>query len=225
MKKISDIAFIIQARLDSKRIPEKMIRPFAGTNLFEIAIQKLVDSKLIPNSNIFTALYDPELQSIAENYPINIFLRDEESVGESQRPSVVSSWHKLPYKHFVSINSCLPLLTTNTIDSFTNYFLRSRHKSLFAVHSKKNFYWDEEGEMITPYPGTMNTNLVDTTYEAAHALYAGSMDDIANDIYLGDFSPNYPELFIVEEQETFDIDHLWQFKMGEVLYENRKRLQ
>ena len=80
MKKISDIAFIIQARLDSKRIPEKMIRPFAGTNLFEIAIQKLVDSKLIPNSKIFTALFDPELQSIAENYPINIFLSDEESV-------------------------------------------------------------------------------------------------------------------------------------------------
>ena len=79
--------------------------------------------------------------------------------------------------------------------------------------------------MITPYPGTMNTNLVDTTYSAAHALYAGSMDDIANDIYLGDFSPNYPELFIVEEQETFDIDFEWQFKMGEVLYENRKRLQ
>ena len=28
MKKISDVAFIIQARLDSKRIPEKMVRPF-----------------------------------------------------------------------------------------------------------------------------------------------------------------------------------------------------
>ena len=78
--------------------------------------------------------------------------------------------------------------------------------------------------MITQSPGTMYTNLVDNTYSAAHALYAGSMADIANDIYLGDFSPNYPELFIVEEQETFDIDHLWQFKMGEVLYENRKRL-
>ena len=224
MKKIKDTCFIIQSRLNSTRIPGKMLKPFADSTLFEIAIQKLVDSEYIPNDNVFVALYDPKLIGIAKNYPINIFIREEESVSESQRPSVVSSWHRLPFKHFVSLNACLPLLSIDTIDSFTNYFMRSRHKSLFAVHSKKNLYWDEEGEMITPYPGTMNTNLVDTTYEAAHALYAGSMVDIANDIYLGDFSPNYPELFVIEEKETIDVDYMWQFKQAEILYRNRKEL-
>ena len=224
MKKIKDTCFIIQSRLNSTRIPGKMLKPFAGSTLFEIAIQKLVDSEYIPNDNVFVALYDPKLIGIAKNYPINIFIREEESVSESQRPSVVSSWHRLPFKHFVSLNACLPLLSIDTIDSFTNYFMRSRHKSLFAVHETKNFYWDNDGEMITQYPGTMNTNLVDNTYSAAHALYAGSMADIANDIYLGDFSPNYPELFVIEEKETIDVDYMWQFKQAEILYKNRKEL-
>ena len=224
MKNIKDTCFIIQSRLNSTRIPGKMLKPFGGSTLFEIAIQKLVDSEYIPNDNIFIALYDSELIDIAKTYPVNVFVRDKESVSESQLPSVVSSWHSLPFKHFVSINACLPLLSIDTIDSFANYFMRSRHKSLFAVHETKNFYWHNDRERITPDPGTMNTNLVENTYSAAHALYAGSTDDIANDIYLGDFTPNYPELFVVEEKETIDVDYLWQFKQAEILYKNRKKL-
>ena len=125
MKKIKDTCFIIQSRLNSTRIPGKMLKPFADSTLFEIAIQKLVDSEYIPNDNVFVALYDPKLIGIAKNYPINIFIREEESVSESQRPSIVSSWHRLPFKHFVSLNACLPLLSIDTIDSFTNYFMRA----------------------------------------------------------------------------------------------------
>ena len=38
MKKIEDIAIVIQARLSSQRIPKKMIKPFAGTTLIDIFI-------------------------------------------------------------------------------------------------------------------------------------------------------------------------------------------
>ena len=31
----------------------------------------------------------------------------------------------------------------------------------------------------------MNTKLVEKTYEAAHVLYAGKMDTIGNDIWMG----------------------------------------
>ena len=37
MKKIDQVAFIVQARLGSQRVPQKMIRPFAGTILLEHA--------------------------------------------------------------------------------------------------------------------------------------------------------------------------------------------
>ena len=41
MKSINDIAIVIQARLGSKRIPQKMIKPFAGTTLTDIFLEKI----------------------------------------------------------------------------------------------------------------------------------------------------------------------------------------
>ena len=40
MKNINDVLFIIQARTQSTRVPNKMLRPFADSNLFEIAVNK-----------------------------------------------------------------------------------------------------------------------------------------------------------------------------------------
>ena len=52
MKDIKDILFITQARLESQRVPKKMIRPFCGSNLLEILIDKIKTSKVIPLSLI-----------------------------------------------------------------------------------------------------------------------------------------------------------------------------
>ena len=224
MKNVNDISFMIQARLDSKRLPGKMLLPFGGSNLFEIAIQKLVDCKSIPNKNIYLALYDQELKDIASKYPVNIFHRSEDSVGESKEPRVVSEWgYELPHKWFVTVNACAPLLKVETIESFVEYYLKSEHKSLFSVHSNNNFFWDSKGNMITKYPGSLDSKLVDITYSGAHVLYAGSKEDLSNNVYLGDFTTNYPELYSVPEKETFDIDEKWHFDMTEILYNNKNK--
>jgi CMP-N-acetylneuraminic acid synthetase len=219
MKEIKDICFILQSRINSKRLPKKVIREFAGTTLFNIAIEKLVNSKLIPNENIYCSLYDEELKDIAKEYPVNIFHRSKESVSESTETKVVLEWGcKLPYKWFVILNPCSPLLSINTIESFVKHFLQSPYPSLFSVHETKNFYWNSNQQMITPFPGALDTKLVETTYSGAHVLYAGANEDIANNVYLGDFTPNYPELYVVDEKETLDIDYEWQFKIAEQLY-------
>ena len=213
-KNIKDICFIIQARLDSKRLPGKMLKPFADSNLFEITINKLLDSDLIPNDNIYLSLYDDELIDIGKKYPVNIFHRTKESVSETKEPRVVSQWSwKLPHKYFVTINACTPLLKVETINSFVRHYLKSKNESLFAVHNIKNFYWNMDGHLITKYPGSLDTKLVDSVYEAAHCLYAGSKEKLSNNIYLGDFTKNNPELWEVNENETFDIDYEWQFRI------------
>jgi len=52
MTRLDNTAFIVQARLNSQRVPQKMIRPFAGSNLFGIILDKLLSSKVIPSENI-----------------------------------------------------------------------------------------------------------------------------------------------------------------------------
>ena len=46
MKNLNEILFIVQARVNSERAPKKIIRPFAGTNLFDIALKKIKKTKI-----------------------------------------------------------------------------------------------------------------------------------------------------------------------------------
>ena len=74
MKKIDQVAFIVQARLGSQRVPQKMIRPFAGTTLLDIMLDKLTNkSPIIPNKNVFLSVHEKELKDIGNKYDLNIF--------------------------------------------------------------------------------------------------------------------------------------------------------
>ena len=204
MKKLDDICFIVQARLNSQRVPQKMIKPFAGSNLFELIIDKLIFSDIIPRENIFDRSY--------------------ESANNDNSLQKIYEWHdKLPYKYCVLISGCNPLLRIHTIDNFVNQFLNQDEENLFAVFEKKQYYWNKEGALVTPWPKgqtIMNTKAVEPTYEAAHVLYASRLDLIKENRFMGDFEAEGGiKLFQMDELEAFDIDEPWQFEVAEVLYE------
>ena len=224
MKSIDEICVIIQARLGSQRVPQKMIKPFAGTTLMDIALKKIKECKSFPIKNFYVSVYEQELAYIAEAHGLNIFARSRESAQSEGKPlsQMYEWWDKLPYKYCVLINACAPFLTPDTIDGFFESYLNSPHDGMFGVISKKNYFWDKSGKMITKLPaGSMNTKFVETTYEAAHCLYAGRMDLIGEGVWMGDFTKNNPDLYPLEEKEVLDIDYPWQFDMCESLYNGR----
>ena len=230
MKSINDILFIIQARTQSTRVPNKMLKPFANSNLFEIAINKILKSSIIPKDNFYLSVMDQELIDIVKKYNINYFIRSKESIQEPVTlPKVFEWYNKLPFKYFIIINACNPILKVKTIDNFTNTFINSVCKGQFGVFEKKTFLFNNEGNMINKFYGddkylaTLETKFVETCYEAAHSLYAGTIEDINNEIYMGSFkSPGDPKFFIMDEIECFDIDWPWQFEIAEVMYKNLK---
>jgi CMP-N-acetylneuraminic acid synthetase len=228
MKNINDVCVIIQARLTSERVPNKMTKPFGNTSLFEIGCKKLLDSDIIPKENIYVSVYEQELIDIAKKCNMNIFKRSEKSAlfdGDGHLTDMFEWWNKLPYKYVIIVSACLPLLKIETIDEFFNQYLSINSGGMFAVMKKKTYYWDSNKKLITinfEKSGNMNTKVVETTYEAAHCLYAGKMELIGNGIWMGDFTKNEIELFPVDEKECFDIDYEWQFEVGEVLYEKFK---
>jgi CMP-N-acetylneuraminic acid synthetase len=76
--------------------------------------------------------------------------------------------------------------------------------------------------MILKIKITLETKFVETCYEAAHSLYAGSTGDIAKGIYMGTFKEQgNPNFFVMDEIECFDIDWQWQFEVAEKLYLNK----
>tara|TARA_B100001113_G_scaffold345393_1_gene334949 strand:- start:1288 stop:1971 length:684 start_codon:yes stop_codon:yes gene_type:complete len=227
MKKLDDICFIVQARLNSQRVPQKMIKPFAGSSLFELIIDKLIWSDIIPKKNIYASVNEDELKAIANKYKVNIYERSHESANNDNSLQKIYEWHnKLPYKYCVLISGCNPLLSLRTIDSFVRNFVAQEEENLFAVFEKKQYYWNKEGALVTPWPKgqtIMNTKAVEPTYEAAHVLYASRMDLIKDNKFMGDFQAEGGiKLFQMDELEAFDIDEPWQFEVAEVLYEKFK---
>jgi len=226
MKNIQDIVFIIQARTQSTRVPNKMLKPFAHLNLFEIAIEKVLQSSIIPKDNFYLSVMDDELIDIAKKHNVNYFVRSEESTQEPVTLQKALEWHdNLPFKHFVIINACNPLLKIETIDNFVKQFLEVDSNGLFGVFEKKTFLFDSEGKMLNRFFGedkylaTLETKFVETCYEAAHSLYAGSTEDISDGIYMGAFKePGDPNFFVMDEIECLDIDWPWQFEVAEKLY-------
>ena len=224
MKNINDICIIVQARLGSQRVPGKMLRPFNGTTLVDILFDKLKSLKNIPLNNIYFSAYEEELKEVAKKHNINIFNRSKQSANSEGNPlSEIYEWHdKLPFKYVVLISACNPLLKLQTIDDFFQKYLMSDNDGQFAVFEKKQYYWSEEEKPITDWQGSpiMNTKFIKPIYEAAHCLYASRLDVIKDGCWMGDTSPPEPKLFVMDELEAFDIDHEWQFKIGEQLYGN-----
>ena len=222
MKKLDEIAVIVQARLNSERVPQKMIRSFNDTTLFGLILDKLKASK--HKLNIFASVYEKELVDIAEKREVNLYMRSHESANNDNSLQKIYEWHdKLPknYKYVVLVSGCNPLLEVETIDNFIDKFMNQEDENLFAVIEKKQYYWNKEGKLITPWPSDqtiMNTKAVEPTLEAAHVLYASRLDIIKDDRWMGDFRKEGGiKLFTINELESFDIDYEWQFKIAELL--------
>tara|TARA_A100001515_G_scaffold70151_1_gene55736 strand:- start:6140 stop:6808 length:669 start_codon:yes stop_codon:yes gene_type:complete len=222
MKKIEDVCILVQARLGSQRVPNKMLRPFAGTTLTDILFKKLKSSKVIPKNNIYFSAWEQELKDVAKKHDINIYHRSEQSANEDNSLQLIYEWHdKLPFKYVILVSACNPLLKIETIDSFVESFINSDKEGGFAVFEKKTYYWNKDGKSITDWKGAtiMNTKVVEPIYEAAHCLYASRLDVVKDGYWMDTKSPPQPELFVMDEFEAFDIDYEWQFKLGEKIWE------
>jgi CMP-N-acetylneuraminic acid synthetase len=203
-----------------------MIRDFAGTTLFDIVLDKIIQALPHSKNHVWASVYEDELVSIAESKGVNIFRRSHESANNDNSLQKIYEWHdKLPenYKYVILVSGCNPLLKPETIENFHNKFITQEEENLFAVFEKKTYYWNKQGALVTPWPEgqtIMNTKAVDPVYEAAHVLYASRLDIIKEDRFMGDFqSPGGIKLFEMDELEATDIDYEWQFKIAEKLYE------
>ena len=227
MKDINEICVIIQARLGSQRVPNKMLKPFAGTTLTDIALEKTKRCAAFPIENFYFSVYEQELASVGERHGVNVFSRSRRSAQSEGTPigEMYEWWDQLDYRYCVLINACFPFLKAETIDDFVNTYRVNESEGLFGVIEKRTYYWDANHRPITPWPEghqAMNTKFVAPTYEAAHCLYAGRTDSIGKGYWMGSFHKEAdPTLYIMEEVEALDIDYAWQFEACEALYRSR----
>lgn len=213
-----------QARLNSQRLPKKIVRNFCGRSLWDIACEKL-HRLPFPKEQKYVSVYEPELKEIASQYDISIFDRSEESANSDKDVSLIWEICSLPFERYVMFNPCLPLLSVETITSFTDCF-KDCGSSLFGVKPLKDYLWNKAGKLIHPEGTKMfNTKEFDEypdrqLYMAAHCLYGGYTSDIMSGVQLGDFSIGNPKLYpILNKLELFDVDDYDDFLIAEAVYD------
>lgn len=227
MKAIDDIAVIVQARLGSQRLPRKMLRPFAGTTLLDIALTTLRRATAFPADNLYLCVHEPELAAVGERHGVRVIRRSARSAASEGQPiaELYEWWDRLPQTYGVLVNACLPFLEAATIDAFIRRYAASPAEGLFGVIERRNYFWDQAGALLTPLSGegaAMNTKQVGVTYEAAHALYAGRLARIGQGVWMGRLDrPGEVELFPLSEEECLDIDYPWQFDLAQCWYRDR----
>ena len=223
MKSIEDTCFLVVAKSNSERTPGKMYKEFCDSSLLEIAINKLIKSKKIPNRQICISVHGDQLIEIANKYKdiVRVHIRDDSSVQENSKISeIYQVVGVLRDSHFVEINACCPLLQISTIERFVDKFISSQSAALFGVIGNRTFYWDKDMNPLKECSTALETKRANIIYEAAHTLYAGSCDDLKDNIHMGSFTKlGDPELYVIDDHmQCWDIDYPWQFVAAEELY-------
>ena len=119
------------------------------------------------------------------------------------------------------------MLREETINEALVFFQENDYPSLFSVVERKNFYFDKDCKLVTPflddkkYIPMLETKLVGSIYEAAHSIYIWHADRIRNESIRWSMTKNDPFLFEIPPEEAFDVDYPWQFELAEYAYIKR----
>jgi len=216
---------VVQARLKSERVPEKMIRPFAGSCLLEIALRKLLQCRHLSPERIYLSAYEDEIKAVGRRVGVQIYNRTLESTYEPVTGEKIWDYiNHVPSDYYMTINACNPLLRVETLDRAIDYFQTHDIPSLFSVVKRRNFFFDAQSHLVNKFNGdpkylkTIETKLVEPLYEAAHSIYIWTGAYMRKHWGYWSFSANDPYLFEMPEDECFDIDYPWQLELAEAMY-------
>jgi len=239
-KDVNKIFFVLMARTESERVPNKMLRPFNNEDgcLFEIAVKKFKMAKIIPYFRV--SVRDKRLIKIAKKYDIPVWKRSEASTQEPSTPKQVCDWwinaSQNGFTHFIYMNPCSAIVSVKTIDRFVDRFLKSENDAMFSMIERKMLIFAERkglfGKKLVrlnrflgkkKYLPTLESKLAEKYFEPASVLYGGKIENIPKGNYLGSFTKiGSPEFFLMDGIEGWDIDENWQFEIAQELYKKRK---
>src|SRR3990172_8074823 len=138
------ISVLINARVQSSRISKKLIRPFAGTTLIEIALEKLNKMDFIKHR--YLAAADEELKRLVSAYPsVELLERNPESVkpGYGDHKVIYEHYQRVQSDYILWLNPCHPMLSIETVKQAVEVFHKTNFNSYTAVVQTRDWVFDE----------------------------------------------------------------------------------
>lgn len=225
------IIAIIPARGGSKRIPRKNIKLLAGKPLVFYTIKAALKSKYL--DRIIVSTEDKEIEGITKKYGSEVIKRPK-ALAKDKSPTIDVVFHilgvleKEDYKPeaVVLLQPTSPLRATEDIDEAVRIFLNQDCKSVVSVcqyaHSPYWFFKIEK-KRLKPLLGRKYFQLqsqdLPPVYLPNGAVFVASPETLLK--YRG-FDNNDKILpYIMPSQRSIDIDEELDFKLAELIIQNR----
>lgn len=218
----NQFAAVIQARLSSKRCPNKMLRSFAGTTLLDIALEKF--TKRSRFYSFYFAAYEEELIHRAQKYDCAIIRRDSASAHGEQISVIMNYLKEIPRPYIIFINACSPCLEQATVERAVEVFVKNKCLSLTAVVKKHTWFYTLAGKPVNFLdPTTLNTKFTEPLYAVTHNIHIFERERFLKHGYFWAHRPKDPYLFEIDDRQAMDIDTEYEFTLADAWYRAQQR--
>lgn len=224
------IVAVIPVKDKSERIKSKNFTEFInGVSLFELKLQHLINSQCF--DKIYISTNSPRANQIASKYEnITVIDRDDHFCNN------ITSWSdviyevvsNIPENENVSIAWChttSPLFNNykEAVNKYKEVIKNDINNGLITVSKLNEFIVNEKARPINYHWGVWHeySQNLDKLYSITGALFIAKKSEMMKNRYV---CSNKPYLFEVTNYEAIDIDTPYDFKMGQIMYKNKKQL-
>lgn len=214
-----NIGIFIPGRLESERLPNKLVLPFGDSCLWDIACKKL--SQLSKDYDTYALCSDAKLIEIAAKYPeITIIKRDPKtSRVDGPLQYIFKDILQVPHTHMMFLNPCLAFLSCDTINKSLKSFQKNKMEYATSVKPLRNWLFKPDGSSINRIDYTsLSTKEIPPVYQAAHCFHIFNLKEFSED---GKMLKPKHGILEVPEEETIDVDSRLDYEFAKWLYDQK----
>jgi len=220
MPRKPSVSVLINARTTSTRLPRKLVLPFAGTSLIDIALEKLDQMDFFEHR--YFGVAENELRERAQKYSnIEILDRDPEAIkpGYNDHRKVFAHYERVDSDYIMWLNACHPLIGVDTLKRAVNHVIDTCHNSYTSVIPTTDWIFNADGEPITNTNASMLSSAHSSKfYKVAHAFHVINKKFFLKDFQYWTLTRNDPALIEIPVEESYDVNDLMEFQIAEAAY-------
>ncbi|MFN4310046.1 MAG: cytidylyltransferase domain-containing protein [Ferrovibrio sp.] len=217
---MTTISVLINARTKSSRLPRKLVLPFAGSTLIDVALEKL--DRMDFFSHRYFAVAEDELRQKAVAYRnIEILDRDPAAVqpGYNDHRKVFAHYERVKSDYIMWLNPCHPLISLDTIRRAVDHVLATGLNSYTSVIPTTDWIFDSDGNAVTnTQAGMLSTAHSRTFFKVAHAFHVIRKAFFLKDYQYWTLTKNDPALIEIPVEESYDVNDAIEFEVAQAAY-------
>ncbi len=208
----------------SERVPNKNLKFFHNTLLYEIVLKNLIKSDLI-NEIIINTDSNKIVNDIKSKYDdlVKILMRPKNICGNYVSMNKIINYdiQNSDGDIYIQTHATNPLLTSKTIDSALKKMIEFNSSkdfdSIFSVTKIQKRFYNSDAKPINHDPSMLVTQNLESMYEDNSCFYIFSKKSfLENNHRIG----KKPFMFELNKIESTDIDDMDDFVIAEKLYES-----